>query len=304
MSEICFWIVPGIDFDIVVEGDAIELGKILVKNYGGRITKHNRFGTAKWNISEIKTDLIETFSNHDKYDPDNLPDSLDLISARMEFYKYPSALPSVEQGSIKLDLHRRDFTINTMAIRLDGRHYGNLYDYWGGLNDLKNGIIRVLHSLSFIDDPTRMLRAVRFEQRFKFRIESRTLELMDEAYQLLSQISGERLRHEFNLILDEENPSEMFKRFDELGLLTAIHPELKWTGNIEKILEYNSKSRDRTRMETARIIWSATNKKSPGLPCLVGEYATIICRINSPSIKIPKKFHPDNHKVGRTMAGY
>ena len=227
---------PSIDFDIVVEGDAIELGKILVKRLGGRITKHNRFGTAKWNIAEIKADLINTFSYHDKYDPVDLPDSLDLISARMEFYKYPSALPSVEQGSIKLDLHRRDFTINTMAIRLDGRHYGELYDYWGGLNDLKNGIIRVLHSLSFIDDPTRMLRAVRFEQRFKFRIESRTLELMDEAYQLLSQISGERLRHEFNLILDEENPSEMFRRFNELGLLTAIHPELKWSENIEKSL--------------------------------------------------------------------
>ena len=149
-----------------------------------------------------------------------------------------------------------------------------------------------------------MLRAVRFEQRFKFRIESRTLELMDEAYQLLSQISGERLRHEFNLILDEENPSEMFKRFDELGLLTAIHPELKWTGNIEKSLNTIQNQEIEQGWKLPESFGQLPIKKSPGLPCLVGEYATIICRINSPSIKISKKFHPDNHKVGRTMAGY
>jgi tRNA nucleotidyltransferase (CCA-adding enzyme) len=94
---------------------------------------------------------------------------------------HPTALPTVERGSIKLDLHRRDFTINTMALRLDGYHYGELQDYWGGLNDLRNGLVRVLHSLSFVDDPTRMLRAVRFEQRFGFSIEERTLELLKEA---------------------------------------------------------------------------------------------------------------------------
>jgi tRNA nucleotidyltransferase (CCA-adding enzyme) len=95
----------------------------------------------------------------------DLPESLDLISARTEFYDYPTALPTVERSSIKLDLHRRDFTINTMALRLDGRHYGDLYDYWGGLRDIRRGLVRVLHSLSFVDDPTRMMRAVRFEQR-------------------------------------------------------------------------------------------------------------------------------------------
>ena len=228
---------PSIDFDIVAEGDAIEIGKKLVTKYGGRITKHSRFGTAKWNITEIKDDLINDFLFQGTHKPKDLPDSLDLISARMEFYKYPSALPSVEKGSIKLDLHRRDFSINTMAIRLDGRHYGDLYDYWGGLNDLRNGTIRVLHSLSFVDDPTRMLRAVRFEQRFKFNIEPRTLELMDEARQLLSQISGDRLRHEFDLILDEENSADMYERFHELGLLEAIHPDLEWTDSIQSSFE-------------------------------------------------------------------
>ncbi len=135
-----------------------------------------------------------------------LPDSLDFISARTEFYEYPTALPTVERSSIKLDLHRRDFTINTMALRLDGRHHGELYDFWGGLTDLRQKRIRVLHSLSFVDDPTRMLRAARFEQRFKFRIESRTLELIKEACDLMRQVSGDRIRHEFNLIFQEVIP--------------------------------------------------------------------------------------------------
>jgi tRNA nucleotidyltransferase (CCA-adding enzyme) len=117
--------------------------------------------------------------------PTDLPESLDFIGARTEFYDYPTALPTVERSNIKLDLHRRDFTINTMALRLDGRHYGELYDYWGGEKDLRKGLVKVLHSLSFVDDPTRMLRAVRFEQRFGFQIEARTVKLMEEARGLL-----------------------------------------------------------------------------------------------------------------------
>jgi tRNA nucleotidyltransferase (CCA-adding enzyme) len=130
---------------------------------------------------------------------------LDLISARTEFYLHPTALPTVERGSIKLDLHRRDFTINTMALRLDGYHYGELHDYWGGLNDLRNGLVRVLHSLSFVDDPTRMLRAVRFEQRFGFKIEERTLELLKEAITLIARVSGDRVRHELDHIIEEKH---------------------------------------------------------------------------------------------------
>jgi len=158
--------------------------------------------------------------------PADLPNTLDLISARTEFYEKPTALPTVERGSIKLDLHRRDFTINTLALRLDGRHYGELHDYWGGLNDLSNGLVRVLHSLSFIDDPTRMLRAVRFEQRFGFTIEIRTLHLIGEARQLLRQISADRVRHELNLIFAEEKSRAMLQRLGELGLFSAIHPDL------------------------------------------------------------------------------
>ncbi len=223
---------PSLDFDVVVEGDAITLGKTLTGLYGGRIVAHSRFGTAKWFINDIRQSLAAKIAGREAIIPEDLPESLDLISARTEFYEYPTALPTVERSSIKLDLHRRDFTINTMAIRLDGRHYGDLYDYWGGLNDLRQGLVRVLHSLSFVDDPTRMLRAVRFEQRFEFQIEDRTLQLMAEARDMVRQVSGQRLRHELDLILSEEKAAAMLARLHELGLLAAIHPDLPWSREI------------------------------------------------------------------------
>ena len=213
---------PSQDFDIVVEGDAIALGKALGKKYGGRVTSHTRFGTAKWYVRESELGSREPSANPD----DSIPEFLDLISARTEFYEHPTALPTVERGSIKLDLHRRDFTINTLALRLDGNHYGELHDYWGGLADIERGIVRVLHSLSFVDDPTRLLRAVRYEQRYGFKIESRTRQLMDEAKPMLEKLSAERVRHELDRMLDESNWHEMIDRLAELGLLHSIHPAL------------------------------------------------------------------------------
>jgi len=215
---------PSQDFDLVVEGEAIKLARSLSHKYGGRVTSHSRFGTAKWHLEGSSFDIIPPVEN-----PSILPlRTLDLVSARTEFYTEPSALPTVERGSIKLDLHRRDFTINTLALRLDGHHYGELHDYWGGLNDLRQGIVRVLHSLSFVDDPTRMLRAVRFEQRFGFRIEKRTLELMQEAIPLLERVSGDRIRHELNHIVVEPHKSQVFERLGQLNLLEVIHPALQW----------------------------------------------------------------------------
>ncbi|NPV75852.1 MAG: CBS domain-containing protein [Anaerolineae bacterium] len=219
---------PGLDFDIVIEGDAISLARSLAHQFGGRVIAHKRFGTAKWQIQEARATIAQKLLNQNLPAPLDFPESLDLISARTEFYEYPTALPTVEHGSIKLDLHRRDFTINTLALRLDGRHFGELYDYYGGLHDLQKKLVRVLHSLSFVDDPTRMLRAVRFEQRFNFSIEHRTLQLITEAHTLLRQLSGSRLRHEFDLILAEEKPERMFARLKELDLLNAIHPALDW----------------------------------------------------------------------------
>jgi len=227
---------PSLDFDIVVEGDAIALATALVQRYGGRLTSHGRFGTAKWFLGEAKIEYDTPGTEQGDSDQPlgsfqgrcSIPEFLDLISARTEFYTHPTALPTVERGSIKLDLHRRDFTINTLALRLDGHHYGDLYDYWGGFDDLRKGQIRVLHSISFVDDPTRMLRAVRFEQRFGFCIEDRTLQLLREALPLMNRVSGDRIRHEVDHILDEDNVTKMLARLDDLSLLAAIHPDLVW----------------------------------------------------------------------------
>ena len=231
---------PSLDFDLVVEGNAIALGRALRRKYGGRITAHRKFGTAKWHLAPIRESLaaaLASFTPHaEALSPADLPASIDLVSARTEFYTRPTALPTVAHGSIKLDLHRRDFTINTLALRLDGRHYGELHDYWGGVDDLQRGIIQVLHSLSFVDDPTRMLRAVRFEQRFGFRIEPRTLQLLHDARELLAKVSGDRLRHELDAMLAEPRAAAMLARADQLGLLQAIHPALRWTAAAEKRL--------------------------------------------------------------------
>ena len=218
---------PSFDFDFVVEGDALQVAQTLAQQYGGRVISHKRFSTAKWQIKNIRLSLLERMGIKDGK-PTALPESLDFISARTEFYDHPTALPTVERSSIKLDLHRRDFTINTLALRLDGHHYGELYDYWGGMQDLERKQVRVLHSLSFVDDPTRLLRAVRFEQRFHFQIEKRTLQLMDEALELLHQLSGERIHHEFDLIFNDPDPVSIMQRLEELGLLHHIHPGLRW----------------------------------------------------------------------------
>lgn len=211
---------PSLDFDLVVEGDAIALARALALRYGGRVTGHARFGTAKWHLE-------------DKSGPPSrlavagMP-AVDLVSARTEFYTHPTALPTVERSSIKLDLHRRDFTINTLALRLDGRHYGELHDHWGGLEDLRAGLVRVLHSLSFVDDPTRILRAVRFEQRFAFQIEERTMQLLLEARGMIERLSGDRIRHELNHILTSRFAPQILGRLQALDLLRCIHPSLTW----------------------------------------------------------------------------
>ena len=227
---------PGADMDFVVEGDGILLAEALAEKYGGRVTCHRKFGTAKWHINSIKKDLLDRFGSKTTLDYSTLPSSIDLISARTEFYEKPTALPTVKSGSIKLDLHRRDFTVNTMAIRLDGHHFGELYDYWGGLNDLQKGLIRVLHSLSFVDDPTRILRAIRFEQRFGFIIEERTLALISEAKELLDKVSGDRIRHEIDLILEEPKAPDMLGRIYKLNLLHTLFENAHWDAHILRTL--------------------------------------------------------------------
>ncbi|HSM56992.1 MAG TPA: CBS domain-containing protein [Candidatus Sulfomarinibacteraceae bacterium] len=215
---------PSADVDMVVEGDAIALAHRLSERFGGRVRSHERFGTAKWLLDEAAWRAVAPEQPlHDA------PETIDFVTARTEFYDRPSALPEVESGSIKLDLHRRDFTINTLAIRLDGAHLGELLDFYGGLRDLEQGVIRVLHSLSFIDDATRILRAVRLEQRLDFKIEARTAELISDALPMLERVSGERIRHEIELILREPDPVPIMARLDDIGVMEALHPALEWT---------------------------------------------------------------------------
>ncbi len=216
---------PTLDLDLVVEGDAIALAKKLAAEHGGRVRSHRRFGTAKWIINGEPEEAPA-----EQKPVNSLPRALDFVTARTEFYEHPTALPTVEQGSIKLDLHRRDFTINTLAIRLDADHWGELLDFYGGRRDLEQGIIRVLHSLSFVEDPTRILRAARLEARLNFRMEERTEQLVADALDLLDRVSGERIRHELYLTLAEGEPERALARLDELGVLRRLHPSLVCNG--------------------------------------------------------------------------
>ncbi len=202
------------DFDLTVEGDAIALARALASKHGGGVTAHQKFGTAKWFLSaNLKPDT-------------GIHDTLDLISARSETYKHPAALPTVRTGSIADDLRRRDFTINALAIRLDGAHFGELRDDLNGMQDVEKGIIRILHPNSFIDDPTRMYRAVRYEGRYGFKIVEDTLALIPEARSFVEKLSAQRIRHELDLILEEPNAIPMLRRLSELDLLVSIHPSL------------------------------------------------------------------------------
>ncbi|RJP52606.1 MAG: CCA tRNA nucleotidyltransferase [Anaerolineaceae bacterium] len=203
---------PVKDLDFVVEGDAIKLGRMLVKKFGGKLTPHKKFHTAVWR-------LPSTFNLH--------PSFLDLITARKETYAYPGALPTVTPSTIENDLRRRDFTINALAVRLDGDRFGELLDPLNGQGDLEEGIVRVLHPRSFIDDPTRILRALRYEGRYSFDLDSLTSDLINsEALAILSQLSGERLRHELDLIFEEDQFARILLRAGKFGLLKSIHPKM------------------------------------------------------------------------------
>lgn len=231
---------PTLDLDLVVEGDAIRMAHHLAQQIGGRVRSHQRFGTAKIIFDE-------------PFSPD-VPASLDFVTARTEFYERPSALPNVERSSIKQDLYRRDFTINTMAICLDRDRYGELLDFYGGERDILGRRIRVLHNLSFVEDATRILRAVRFEQRLGFTIEERTAELIADALELLDHVSGERLRHELYLILGEAEPERSLERLARLGALGRICPSLRFTREMAPLL---------ARLREQFAAWPAARRAVP-----------------------------------------
>jgi tRNA nucleotidyltransferase (CCA-adding enzyme) len=219
---------PGLDFDLVVEGDAVSFARSLSRKYGGKITAHTRFGTAIWDLEDSRWESLQISSDKAVH-----ARTLDLISARSESYKHPAALPTVKRGTLTDDLLRRDFTINTLALRLDGEHLGELRDDLGGLDDLQAGLVRVLHPASFMDDPTRLVRLVRYEQRYGFRVAPETQGLIPGALPVIGKLSAERLRHELDLILEEEKAVSMLKRLAELGILEAAHPALQWNQAVQ-----------------------------------------------------------------------
>lgn len=208
-----------LDVDIVIEGDGIEFARAFAQDHPARVRSHRKFGTA-----------VLIF-------PDGF--KADVATARIEYYEAPGAPPIVETSSLKLDLYRRDFTVNTLAIKLNERHYGTLVDYFGAQKDIKEKVLRVLHNLSFVEDPTRMLRAVRFEQRFGFRIGKLTLSLLKNAVKMnwVDGMSSHRILSEFKLILKEPEPLQALHRMNELQMLAFISPNLEFTQQLQDLLE-------------------------------------------------------------------
>ena len=196
-----------VDLDLAVEGDARSVGRALADRLGGVAREHERFGTATVRAGELVFDLATT---------------------RRETYHEPGALPRVEAASLDEDLGRRDFAINAIAVGLTGDDLGHLYDPCGGIADLEEGVVRVLHDGSFIDDPTRLLRAVRYEVRLGFRMERRTEDLARSAAAggALRTVSGARVRDELMDLLGEPEAPAGVERMQELGLDRALHPAL------------------------------------------------------------------------------
>ncbi len=207
------------DIDIVIEGDGIAFAKKYSKIMGARVHSHEKFGTA-----------VIIFNDGFK---------IDIASARTEYYKSPAALPTVEMSSIKLDLFRRDFTINTLAIRLNPENFGVLIDFFSAQRDIKDKVIRVLNNLSFVEDPTRVFRAIKFEQRFGFSIGKLTSDLIKNAVKMnfFKQLSSLRFFSELRQILEEENPENAFKRLNDYGMIKVIHPNLIFSERLVSIFK-------------------------------------------------------------------
>lgn len=211
--------IPSLDLDIVIEEDALKFARYFSNKLKGKIRSHQKFKTA---VVVLPSGL-----------------KIDFASARREFYEFPAALPKVEFASIKKDLYRRDFTINAMAIQLNEDKFARLLDFFGGKRDLESKKIRILYSLSFTEDPARIIRAIRFEQRYDFTIEQSTEKFLKKAIKegLLSKIRKKRLSEEFFILLHEKKPVKVLKRMDELGVLSGIIPKFSLSDDLVKRLE-------------------------------------------------------------------
>jgi tRNA nucleotidyltransferase (CCA-adding enzyme) len=219
------------DLDIAVEGDAIAFARALAATLGGRVTPHEKFGTA----------VV-------LYEPDG---RVDVVTTRTEFYDSPGALPTVERAGLREDLFRRDFTINAMAVSLKASDFGRLVDPFGGRADLESRVLRVLHNLSFIDDPTRIFRAVRYEARHGFRLEEHSARLARGCIDmgLVGDLSSVRLRDELVALLEEPAAAGGIVRLGEIGADRAIHPHLRGDAEAAALYERARALRDELHVE-------------------------------------------------------
>jgi tRNA nucleotidyltransferase (CCA-adding enzyme) len=199
------------DLDLTVEGDGILFSEEFARQHSCRVKCHHKFGTAVILMNDGQ--------------------KIDVASTRLEYYESPGVLPIVERSSLRMDLYRRDFTINTLAVCLNSDHFGLLADYFGAQKDLKEKSLKVLHNLSFVEDPTRVFRAVRFEQRLGFHIALQTENLIKNAVKMnfLEKLGGKRLLAELIHILNEKEPLKAITRMESLGLLSFIHNQIKLT---------------------------------------------------------------------------
>ncbi|MDD2703180.1 MAG: hypothetical protein PHC33_04155 [Candidatus Omnitrophica bacterium] len=200
--------VKNFDLDFVIEREGIRVAEIMSQKLKARLIRHHRFGTA----------TIMQAHRH----------KIDISTARKEYYPHPASLPHVSPGHLKDDLFRRDFTVNALAVAVNDSSFGTLIDYYGGLKDLRDGNVRILHENSFIDDPTRILRGIRFEQRFDFTIEPKTKRCLNAAVRMgmLEKVQPQRLRDDLILMFKEEHPLKEIGRMRKLTGFSFIDKDL------------------------------------------------------------------------------
>ncbi len=210
---------PNLDLDIVVEGDGIAFARSLAAHFGGRCNPHERFKTA---VVILPPETAAKLGAEEGF-------KIDVATARREYYDSPAAMPTIELSSIKLDLYRRDFTINAMAIRLNPSHFGELIDYFHSQRDLRQKTIKTLHNLSFVEDPSRIFRAIRFEKRINFQLSPHTRELIKNAVDMNLFGKGDDIRFlaELKLILAETDPLPGLQRLDDFQLYRFLWPDLQ-----------------------------------------------------------------------------
>lgn len=253
---------PNFDLDLVTEGDAIVLARRIAPLTKAKLLVHPHFGTAKLSYDNF---------------------SVDIATTRNETYAKPGVLPTVTPANISIDLFRRDFSVNAMAISLNYDDYGILLDPCGGKSDLENRLIRILHPNSFHDDATRILRAFRYRQRLGFEFESQTGQLLRRDVAMLDTISGDRLRDELELIFKEEYPEYILEKLGEVGVLQMINSSLKYQENIceeyRKARSFNNISNQLTSLYLCLLIYPLDGQ----------ELKRFVHRLNIP-LKLAKVF--------------